>query len=157
MNKLISIIILVLISVSFLNAQPGKGYKTKKLKMQKAWIYDQLNLSDDQKTKIDEIRYNHQMAIVDLRAEQKKNRISQNQIWKNDELNKQEYLDLVTRGNEIHSELKMMRAEMMMNIREILTEEQREKWQEHVIGNRIRGISREDGFERRQKRLREHW
>lgn len=73
MKKLFSGIIvltIVLVLVSNLFAQ-----KSKDRLMKKGFGIEKLNLTEDQKTKFDEIRFTHQEKVIDLKAQLRKNQL----------------------------------------------------------------------------------
>jgi Spy/CpxP family protein refolding chaperone len=121
-NKLFILSIVIVASI-MLGAQPYQGNKNNRND-----IINKLNLSEDQKSKIEDIRFEHQKIAIELRAELQKNRLSQKQLLKSDNVDKSEYLALVEQGNAVRSKLQISRADMQMNILEQLDETQRKIW-----------------------------
>jgi Spy/CpxP family protein refolding chaperone len=148
MKNVFLILLLVLLTASFTLAQRGLGQK--QLNSNKAWILSQLDLTAEQKDAIESIRLDFKKAEIDILAQQKKNRLEQRQVMKSDDFNKEKYLDHIQKGNELHAELKLMRANMMIDIREQLTADQVKKWQEHAEKNRF-AMDKKERFEKRRK------
>lgn len=86
-----------------------------------------LNLSDEQKEKFSELRLSHRENVIDLRAKLEKNRIEKRRLMNADNLDKEKILSLVEENNRIKGEIQKSRVEMLLKMRELLTDEQKEK------------------------------
>jgi Spy/CpxP family protein refolding chaperone len=129
MKKLFSGIIvltIVLVLVSNLFAQ-----KSKDRLMKKGFGIEKLNLTEDQKTKFDEIRFTHQEKVIDLKAQLRKNQLEIKRIFASNEINESEVINLTGRSNEIKADLKNSKVKMWFDVNKILNDDQKQIWKNH--------------------------
>lgn len=93
-------------------------------------IVDQLNLTESQKTKLDELRTNHQKKMIDLRANLEKKIVELKAIRKSDKLNRSDFIKLTKEINEIRNAMAMERANHQMDIYEMLDDNQKKIWRD---------------------------
>ncbi len=126
--KKISIILLTVLSFTIFFTSTSfaqkRGYRKEVVKER---IFEKLELTEAQQEEIGNLRYDHQMQAIDLRAELKKNRLELKNIFDRDEVNESTVMSIVEKNNSIHNKLAVMRAEILLKMNSILTPEQREK------------------------------
>lgn len=115
-------IILVLPATTF--AQPGFDGHGRGRMMEK------LDLTKDQETKIEALRNDHLKKMIDLRAELEKARIEMKQLLSKGEYTRAEYLNMTAKISKIHESLQNSRANHQMDVYDLLTKEQKAKWNE---------------------------
>lgn len=93
-------------------------------------IIDQLNLTELQKQKIDDLSDKHQEQMIDLRAEQQKTRLENKKLRRSDNLNRTDLLNQTQKMNSIRNKISEARANHFMDVYDILTDEQRKVWTE---------------------------
>jgi Spy/CpxP family protein refolding chaperone len=99
----------------------GKGF---------AKISDKLNLTQDQKDKIDDLRTSHQKKMIDLRSELQKARLDARDFRNSDNISRSDGVKSVERINKIENEIALLRVNHRMDIYELLTPEQKQAWKE---------------------------
>lgn len=93
-------------------------------------IIDKLNLTEDQSKLIDDLRSKHQEQMIDLRAEQQKARLENRNLRKSDNLNRSDLLKHTQKMNSIRNKISEARANLFMDIYDVLSDEQRKTWVE---------------------------
>jgi Spy/CpxP family protein refolding chaperone len=150
--SMIGVLFLAVATVS-IYAQAPKGNMNKKgPMMMKENIFKKLNLTDAQKDQISKLRTDFQTKMVDLRATLQKNTIALKALTKKDDLTRDEVLSSVEAVNKAKNDIAIAFANHLMDIREILTPEQRKIAQEHLsgmfMGMRKHGMMRNFGWNR---------
>ena len=134
-------------------AQAPKGNMNKKGPMMRGDMYKMLNLTDAQKDQISKLRTDFQTKMVDLRATLQKNKIALKSLAQKQDLTRDEVLSSVEAVNKAKNDIAIAFANHLMDIREILTPEQRKIAQEHLsgmfMGMQRHGMMRNFGWNRR--------
>lgn len=118
-------IFFVLAIITDASAQNRKEMMHKFQKMQ-----EQLNLTDQQKTKIEDLRLKHQEQMIDMRAELNKARLENHKLRKSEKLNRSDLLNQTKKMNAIKNKIAEARANHKMDVYELLTADQRKTWNE---------------------------
>lgn len=90
--------------------------------------HEQLNLTDQQKAKLEDLRMQHQEKMVDMRAELDKARIETQRLRRSDKLNRSDVINQTKKMSNIRNKMAEARANHMMDVYELLTDEQRKIW-----------------------------
>lgn len=90
-------------------------------------VLEELNLTDEQKTKIKEVREGHGKAMKQSRASLKEARQAMEEAVKSD-ASKGDLLKKFESLQELRNKMGKARFEMILAVREILTSEQRQKF-----------------------------
>lgn len=124
-NTLIGLltVIFIFLIVTDVNAQ-----RRREMRENQGRIQDQLNLTDQQKIKLDELRIKHQEQMIDLRAELDKARLEMQKLRKSDKLNRSDVINHTKKMSSIRNKIAEARANHMMDMYEMLTDEQRKIW-----------------------------
>ncbi len=89
-----------------------------------------INLSEDQMEKIEEINFNHRQMMIDLKAELEKAKLKKRREMYSDAPNKTKVLVLTKEIVNIQGKMAEAKVEHRFALRQILTKEQLEKWKE---------------------------
>jgi len=126
---------------SDLSAQPRHKFKER---ITRERIIDKLNLTEEQKDKISELRSSHQKKMADYKAELEKAKIDLRDLQNSDELNRNNIISAVEKINSIKNQMAIERTNHRMDIYELLNDEQKEIWRENrqYRGKRNFGFNR---------------
>lgn len=97
-------------------------------------LHDRLDLTEEQQSKLDGIRTAHQKKMIDNRAEFQKIRLSVREETRKAEPDMRAIEDLVKKQETLRTAMQLERIKHWNNIREVLTPEQQEIWQQHRRG-----------------------
>ncbi len=123
-------------------------------------MFEKLNLTDDQKDKIDQLRLKHQEEMIDLRADMQKKRLAVKELQQKVNYSRSDYLDLVKDLNASRDKIAVARANHRMDIYELLTDQQKEIFNRMPMmrGHRGEGRGMMDGYGQQggQQPMRKH-
>jgi Spy/CpxP family protein refolding chaperone len=94
-------------------------------------LIEKLDLTKEQKDKIDDLRLQHKKEMIDLKAELQKARLGLEEIRDKDNFTRSEVISGVENINKIKNEISLKAANHRMDIYEQLTDEQKTVWQEN--------------------------
>ena len=97
-------------------------------------IYDRLDLTSEQQNKLDGIRTAHRKQMIDKRAEIQKIRLTIQAEMRKDEPDMQAIEEKVKEQESLRTNMQLARVRHWNDVREVLTPEQREIWQQHRRG-----------------------
>ncbi|MEJ2615514.1 MAG: Spy/CpxP family protein refolding chaperone, partial [Ignavibacteriaceae bacterium] len=95
-------------------------------------MLNKLNLTEEQKTKIEDARLNHQKQMIDLKANLEKKMLSLKELRVKGNLNRNDVIAAVKDINQAKNDIAIARANNMMDIYDILTPEQRKIWKDNM-------------------------
>ncbi len=95
---------------------------------------DSLGLSDAQMTKIKEVNFTHQNAMIDLRASLKKAELKMKQLAQTGTAGKAEMLAASKEITAAKGKIAEARINHMFDLKSVLTKDQLEKWQKCRMG-----------------------
>jgi Spy/CpxP family protein refolding chaperone len=129
------ITMIILISALQISAQPfgnrkGMGGRDKGCRI------DNLNLTEEQLSKINPIRENHYKNVGELRDELDRLRIDKRSMFRTSDINKNDYLSLEKKMSQLREKIALSGAEFRMEIYEILTDDQKKELNKENKGNR---------------------
>ncbi|NWF49537.1 MAG: periplasmic heavy metal sensor [Ignavibacteriaceae bacterium] len=101
---------------------------SQKRMMLKEKIHDRLNLTEEQKDKIETLRNEHQKLMIDLKSELDKQKIEMRELKGKHPVNRNDVLNKVSKMNETHHKIALARENHLMDIYELLTPEQQKEW-----------------------------
>jgi Spy/CpxP family protein refolding chaperone len=118
--------------------------------MLKEKIHDRLNLTEEQKDKIETLRNEHQKLMIDLKSELDKQKIEMRELKGKHPVNRNDVLNKVSKMNETHHKIALARENHLMDIYELLTPEQQKEWEKirEFIEQRgdMKNLNRKDRF-----------
>lgn len=120
---LVAIIVVLGLSLSVM-AQPNRGYKAHRPMMVKSGL-QMLNLTEEQKDQIKEIHLSHIKDVQPLRDKVKINRVKVDALLKRDEPDMKEIVNLVEANGKLLTQIQVKGIEQKINVRSLLTEEQK--------------------------------
>ncbi len=114
----------------------GTAYSQKRSPVKKEFFRQQmlnkLNLTDEQKTKIEDARLNHQKQMIDLKANLEKKLLALKELRVKGNLDRNDVVTAVKDINQAKNDIAIARANNMMDIYDILTLEQRKIWKDNM-------------------------
>lgn len=140
------VLLTVIISLLFVSQSFSQKRMHKKDEMRKEFI-SQLNLTEEQSDKFDELRSENHKAMIDLKAELEKKQVEMKDLQKSENLKRADLLAKVKEMNEIKNEKALLKANHQMNVYEILDDTQKELWREH---HSKKMMGRKDKFNRKE-------
>ncbi len=100
------------------NDQPrGQRFKGRML--------EKLNLTDEQQTKIEDLRIEHQKAMIDLRADLQKKRLAVKELTQKGNYSRSDYLNRVKDLNSARDNIASSMANHRMDVYEVLNDQQK--------------------------------
>lgn len=141
-------LIFVTVATVGIYAQAPKGMMNKKGPMMKEKIFDKLNLTDTQKDQIAKLKTDFQTKMVDLKANLQKDKIALKALRSKDDVTRNEVITAVEAVNKSKNAMALAWANHIMDIRDMLTPEQRKIVKEHLSGmfNGMGGYGMMDHF-----------
>jgi len=119
-------------------------------------LHEQLDLTAEQESKLSEIRITHQKQMIDRQADLRKLRLSIQEEMQKENPDMAAVENLIKNQESLRTTLQLERIQHWNEVREILTPEQRELWQQNRRGFRefrdFRGHGDRRGYSRRQPR-----
>jgi len=106
-------------------------------------IHQQLNLTDEQQEKVDALKFDHQKAMIDLKANLEKKEVEMAELKNKSNYTREEFLKKVNEIISARNEIALSMANHQMDVYQILDETQKKEW------NKFSG----EFGERRQRRI----
>ncbi|UCE08207.1 MAG: periplasmic heavy metal sensor, partial [bacterium] len=131
MKRSISVLLLgaflVMALVPMLSAQSRKGIATKK-KMPRQKICKGLNLTDEQKSKIADLRLAHQKEILPLQTELQGKMAELSLLKTEDKADLKKIDQLIEQAEKTRTKIQKAKVRHQLEVRKILTPEQQKIW-----------------------------
>jgi Spy/CpxP family protein refolding chaperone len=89
---------------------------------------EKLNLTDDQKAKINDLREKHMQQTGDLHDQLDKLRIDKRAMFRGEKLNRNEVLNIEKKMSQLREQIALSNAEHKLDIYELLTDDQKEQF-----------------------------
>ncbi len=123
----------MLVLLSFMSsgnsfAQPMQKFQKKTFKEN---LMEKLNLTDQQKDKISQLRTAHQKEMIDLKAELEKKMVDMRELKNKSDLKRADLISSVESVNATKNKIAIAMANHRMDMYELLTPDQKKMWQEH--------------------------
>ncbi len=106
-------------------SQPKEKHENFRGKM-----FEKLNLTDDQKAKIEDLMIAHQKAMVDLRADLQKKRLDMKDLIHKGNFSRSDFLNAVKAVNVSRDKIAEAKANHMMDVYQLLTDQQKKMFSE---------------------------
>jgi len=131
-TKLISfsVLSLIILFTSVSCAQEKKILKFKKDGPVKWESKNDLNLTDEQREKFDDLELQHEKKMIDLRAELDKSRLMKRELTKKGGFNKNDYLAAEEKIIQAENKIHMEKAKLKMDKYSLLDENQKKNFLE---------------------------
>lgn len=109
-------------------SQPKHKFQKKHFKTN---MIEKLNLTDEQKESISDLKSAHQKEMIDLKADLQKKMIDMKETRKDPKLSREKLISAVEEINTIKNKIAISRVNHGMDVYELLNDEQKKIWQEH--------------------------
>lgn len=118
-------------------------------------MVEKLNLTDDQKAKIEDLMVDHQKSMIDLRADLQKKRLDLKELVRKGNFSRSDFLNTQKQVTEARDKIAEARANHMMDVYGLLTDQQKKIFSEMpmMLGQMRDGCKMMDG-KRPMKRMR---
>jgi len=126
-NKAV-VVITILISIFIFQNLLAQNRNKDNFNSDKYPIYKRLNLTEEQQDQISTMKINHQMEMVDLKANLEKNEIELTSLKNKGNYTREQYLAAIRSINSARDEIAISRAEFQMDVYQILDDKQKEEW-----------------------------
>ncbi len=132
---ILSLIFMVALTTSNVFAQ-RPGFGQDKPMMQRFQQADYLGLTDEQKTHIEKLRLEHQKEVTPLRDEVRSLRSTYNLLIIDDKVSEAKLKKQAASISALRETLSLKRALHQLQVRSLLTDDQKVKFDQHVISGR---------------------
>lgn len=122
---LTTLALLFFVPMTVLSSDKSGKFKGKKL--------DKLELSQEQKEKIEKIKDAHKREMIDLKANLKKLRMDQKELFDAININREAVLNKVGEISEAKNKIAVSRANVLLNIQAQLNDKQKEIFKEYRL------------------------
>ncbi|MEJ2196103.1 MAG: Spy/CpxP family protein refolding chaperone [Ignavibacteriaceae bacterium] len=131
-TTLISFVIVFVMSFTIWNVAQ-QNYKTSHSKHRQERIAEKLNLTEDQQSAIEQLKIENQKEMIDLKADLQRKNLDLKELKTKGNYTREEYLKLVQSINSSKNNIAIAKANMRMDIYELLNAEQQKTFNE--MGN----------------------
>jgi len=122
-TALLSFLIVIAGSFTFAQQQRENRGENKHGK-----FIEKLNLTDQQQTLIEEIRFAHQEKMIDLKADVEKKELALKELESTNKFSRSDYIANIEEIISAENKIKLERANHHMDVYELLDDEQRQTW-----------------------------
>ncbi|MBT8378193.1 MAG: periplasmic heavy metal sensor [Ignavibacteria bacterium] len=91
-------------------------------------IHEKLNLTENQESRIEALRINHQKQMIDFRADLEKKQLEMQELKNNGNYSREEYISLTKEISKVKSEMHLASANHQMDVYDLLDSSQKEIW-----------------------------
>ena len=91
-------------------------------------VHQQLNLTEEQQTKVDELKFAHQKEMIDLKANLEKKELDITELKSKGNYTRDEYLNKVNEIISARNKIALSVANHHMDVYQILDENQKKEW-----------------------------
>lgn len=130
-NRIVYLLLISLIITGFIYSTEAQRKFKKGEMVPPPNVLEQLNLTDTQKDKIEDLRFNHHKEMIELKAELQLKMLEMRKLKSSDDLNRSKVISMTKEINEIRNKISLARANHQMDIYEVLDNTQRKIWDEN--------------------------
>lgn len=105
---------------NIVSAQPGRGFG-------RDYLFDKLDLTEEQESKLDNLRDKHQKDMIDMKADLEKARLDLKNLTKDGSFARADFLTAHKKVQSIKNKIGDSWANHRMDMLDVLSKEQREK------------------------------
>ena len=91
-------------------------------------VHQQLNLTEEQQTKVDELKFAHQKEMIDLKANLEKKELDITELKSKGNYTRDEYLNKVNEIISARNKIALSVANHHMDVYQLLDENQKKEW-----------------------------
>jgi len=133
-------LILSLLSIMLLSfvlmAQPGRGPRNGQGPNRGPWMDQALDLTEEQQAKMEDLRLQHQKEIIPLQSQIESLRSELHLAMTADKFDKSKVEKIVNDMQKVRTQMQMSRVLHQQTVRELLTPEQRKKFDLHILSRK---------------------
>jgi len=96
-------------------------------------MIEQLNLTDDQKNEVMELKTAHQKHMIDLQSELKKKMVDSKSIFMQNDLNESNVMDAINEKAEMKTNIEKEKVKFWFSVYNLLDESQRQVWKKGIF------------------------
>jgi Spy/CpxP family protein refolding chaperone len=140
-------LVVALVIAATINFYPQKVDQSRGQRFQ-GKMFEKLNLTDEQKDKIEQLGIEHQKAMIDLRADMLKKRLAMKELMNKGNYSRSDFLNMVNDINAARDKIATARANHRMDVYELLNDQQKKIFNDHPMmmgGQRGEGRGMFDG------------
>lgn len=131
MKTKIFVLVGILTFVSLQNILPQeKIHKRDNCRQQ---CFNKLDLTEEQQEKVETMKLDHQMEMIDLKANLEKKKLGLADLKNNGNYTRDEYIGQIEQINSAKEAIAISRANFKMDVYEILDADQKKEWNELSI------------------------
>jgi Spy/CpxP family protein refolding chaperone len=93
--------------------------------------FQKLNLTDEQQDQISTLRLNHQMEMIDLKANLEKRKVEMAELKNNGNYTREEFINKVVAINSARDQISISKANFQMDVYQILDDTQKAQWNKY--------------------------
>ena len=131
-TKIFSLILIIALVGLYSNTAFPQKRSFPKNEFFKGKMLEKLNLTDEQKSKIEDARLAHQKQMIDLKANLQKKLLALKELRVKDNLDRSSVIAAVKDINQARNDIALARANNLMDFYEILTPEQRKTVKDNI-------------------------
>jgi len=94
-------------------------------------MFQKLNLTDEQQDQISTLRLNHQMEMIDLKANLEKRKVEMAKLKNNGNYTREEFINKVVAINSARDQISISKANFQMDVYQILDDTQKAQWNKY--------------------------
>jgi Spy/CpxP family protein refolding chaperone len=91
-------------------------------------MIEKLNLTEEQQTQIEEIRFTHQENMIDLKADVEKKELTLKELQSTNNFSRSDYITNIEEIISAQNKIRLANANHHMDVYELLDAEQKETW-----------------------------
>lgn len=131
MKTKIFVLVGILTFVSLQNILPQE--KNHKRDNCRQLCFNKLDLTEEQQEKVETMKLDHQMEMIDLKANLEKKKLGLADLKNNGNYTRDEYIGQIEQINSAKEAIAISRANFKMDVYEILDADQKKEWNELSI------------------------
>jgi Spy/CpxP family protein refolding chaperone len=139
--SLIGVLIAAFVIAAAVNFYPQKQDQPRGERF-RGRMFQKLNLTDEQKAKIEQLGIDNQKAMIDLRADMQKKRLAMKELMNKGNYSRADFLSVVKDLNAMRDKITEARANHRMDIYELLNDQQKKIFNEMPMMKGRRGEGR---------------
>lgn len=133
------ILVIVLLTLISISAQPGLGNGMQGLKH---GPIAKLNLTPEQEKQFMDINLEHQEKMIDVKAQIEKNQVDMKKVMAEKNIDEKKLFDLTDANSKLQAQMKNFAVKKWLDIYKILDDEQKVTWKKHaaMFQARMKGL-----------------
>ncbi len=96
-------------------------------------MFMKLNLTEEQKDKIEQLRIEHQKTMIDLRADMQKKRLAMEELMQKGNYTRTDFLKAISDINASKDKIETARANNRMDVYDLLNDQQKKIFNDHPM------------------------